>query len=340
VIASAVLAERASLEQTNRARRSVRARLASLGRFAVGVVLCLTPATAILVLGWLMRLMQREDHYARERLQGARHGGHGPHLPHWIMGETPGSSGLLTRWLGSLVDNLRNGLAAVVTLALGTLPFTLLWLFAWWGGWENSFNKGYEQAWVGRTIGFIGVAIALPLLARLPMALAHQAAEGTMSAFFAFRDVRKLIRAAGWRYVGLSLLFVLSALPLFVAKGAPVFVEQWSPGFSDRNAAEIEAFGRSYRLWATGYMLAALVLLRRASARVRARAMLAHAVAKTSPSLLCSIAAIAQSLVCGVVWFAFVVQIFIGQFLNHQWIAWLNHPFIALPWLPPLGAPL
>jgi hypothetical protein len=340
VTAGAVIAERADFAPTNRARRPLRGMLASLARFAVGAVLCLTPATAILVLGWLMRLMQREEHYARQRLQGAVADEPGPRLPDWIMGETPTSAGPLTRWLGSLVDNLRQGLAAFVTLAVGTLPFTLLWLFGWWGGWENSFNKGYEQAWVGRTIGLLGVAISLPLLARLPMAVAHQAAEGRMGAFFAFRDVHKLIRLAGWRYVGLSLLFVLAALPLFLAKAAPVFVEQWNPGFTDRNAAEIEAFGRGYRLWATVYVLAALVLLRRASARLHARATLALTGASASASFLSSIGAIARSVLLGIVWFALVAQIFVGQFLNHAWIAWLNPPFIGLPWLPPLGAML
>ena len=336
----AAIAGPADFGHVRRARRPLLGRLASFGRFAIGVVLCLTPATAILVLGWLMRLMQREERFARKRLQGTTGGEFSPRLPNWIALETQTSPTFLTRWFGSLVDNLRQGLAAFVTLAVGTLPFTLLWLFAWWGGWENSYNKGYEQAWVGRTIGLIGVAISLPLLARLPMALAHQAAEDRMGAFFAFRDVRKLIRLAGWRYVGLSLLFVLAALPLFVAKAAPVFVEQWSRGFTERNAAEIEMFARSYRLWETVYLLAVLVLLRRASARLHARATLALADAKASPSLLSAITAIVRSLLLGVVWFVLVAQVFIGQFLNHQWIAWLNHPLVALPWLAPLGATL
>jgi hypothetical protein len=336
----AAVVERTDFAETNRGRRSLLTRFASVVRFALGVILCLTPVTAILVLGWLMRLMQREEDHARKRMQAAALGEHGPRLPHWITGETPHSASRLTRWFGSLLDNLRHGLAALVALAIGTLPFTLLWLFSWWGGWENSFNKGYEQAWVGRTIGLLGVAIALPLLARLPMALAHQAAEGRIGAFFAFREVRRLIRLASWRYVGLSLLFVLAALPLFVAKGAPVFVEQWSPGFTERNAAEIEAFGRSYRFGATAYLLAALVFLRRASARLHARAALVLAAGNASPSLLSSVAAIVRSLLLGILWFALVVQIFVGQFLNHQWLAWLNHPLVGLPWLPPLGAAL
>jgi hypothetical protein len=339
-VTAAAVVEQTDFAKAHRGRPSLLARFASVARFALGVILCLTPVTAILVLGWLMRLMQREEDHARKRMQAAAAGEQRPRLPHWITGETPRSAGRLTRWFGSLVDNLRHGLAALAALAVGTLPFTLLWLFSWWGGWENSFNKGYEQAWVGRTIGLVGVAIALPLLTRLPMALAHQAAEGRIGAFFAFREVRRLIRLASWRYVGLSLVFVLAALPLFVAKGAPVFVEQWNPGFTDRNAAGIEAFGQSYRFWATAYLLAALLFLRRASARLHARAALALAAGNASPSLLASTAAIVRSLLLGILWFAFVVQIFVGQFLNHQWVAWLNHPLVGLPWLPPLGAAL
>jgi hypothetical protein len=191
-VTTAAAVERTDFAATNRRRHSLLTGLASVARFAVGVILCLTPVTAILVLGWLMRLMQREEDHARKGMQGAARGEHAPRLPHWITAQTPNSASLLARWFGSLVDNLRQGLAALAALAVGTLPFTLLWLLSWWGGWDNSFNTGYEQAWVGRTIGLIGVAIALPLLARLPMALAHQAAEGRIGAFFAFREVRGL----------------------------------------------------------------------------------------------------------------------------------------------------
>ena len=33
-----------------------------------------------------------------------------------------------------------------------------------------------------------------------------------------------------------------------------------------------------------------------------------------------------------VIWFGLVAQIFVGQFLNHDWHVWLTHPFILLPW--------
>lgn len=317
---------------------AVLGRLASLARFLAGVVLCLTPITAVLVLGWLMRFMQGEEALARARMEGLAGRERRVRLPRWIRAEPPLPSNRLACWLGSFVDNLRLGLSSIATIAAGTLPFTLLWLFSWWGGWENSFNKGYEQAWVGPTIGLIGVAISLPLLARLPMALAHQAAEGHMGAYFARREVRCLIRSAGWRYIGLSLLFVLAAVPLFAIKGAPVFVEHWSPGFIDRNAAAVEEFAGGYHLWATLYLLMVLVLLRRAAARLHARAALA--IERGDKGRAWSFSSVLQALFLWLIWFALVAQVYVGQFLSHQWLSWLNHPLIALPWIPPLGAAL
>ncbi len=32
-------------------------------------------------------------------------------------------------------------------------------------------------------------------------------------------------------------------------------------------------------------------------------------------------------------WTFFVALIYVGQFLNHDWLGWLNHPLILLPWL-------
>lgn len=242
--------------------------------------------------------------------------------------------------MGGMADNFRLGLSSLLTLALGTFPFTLLWLFSWWGGWENSFNKGYEQAWVGPALGLLGVAIALPLLTRLPMALAHQAAEGRISAFFAFRKVRRLTRQVGWRYVFLCFLIVLSAFPLFAAKSAPVFVENWSPGFLSRNEAGVEAFASGYRLAATAYLVLVLVIWRRAAARLHARASHRLDGSGATGHRASWLGTALRGLLLGAIWFVLVAQIYVGQFVSHQWLAWINHPVLVLPWIPQPGSVL
>lgn len=72
-------------------------RLASLVRFFVGVIFCLTPFTAVFVLGWLMRLMQREEAFTRERLQGLAGSGRRARLPRWTVGDKTVSSKGLAR---------------------------------------------------------------------------------------------------------------------------------------------------------------------------------------------------------------------------------------------------
>ncbi|MEL6265922.1 MAG: hypothetical protein AAFR52_09805 [Pseudomonadota bacterium] len=303
---------------------------------AVAVLLALHPLGAVLVLGWLMRLMRAEDGLARRRLSTAEALPRRAPLPGWLTADPGTAQGRTARLLGGLWQNLRDGLAALATLLAGTLPFTLLWLLAWWGGWENSFNKGYEQSWVGPTVALTGVALALPLLARLPMALAHQAAEGRMSAFFARRDVSRLIRAAGWRYAALMVATAIAALPLFALKGLPVFVEDWSPGFTARNEAGVEAFANVYRLLATAYLVLALIMLRRRAARLHARASLAVEAGGPRRGPVAGLGHVLRSAVLWTASFAIVAQVFVAQFVNHQWVAWLLPPLATLPWFPPL----
>ncbi|MEM9147244.1 MAG: hypothetical protein AAGC57_13695 [Pseudomonadota bacterium] len=302
-------------------------------RLGLAVLLALHPLGAVLVLGWMLRLMRDEAAISRARLAS----GAGPRrapLPRWIAGPT-GARRWLARRLGGLWETLRWGLASLLTLAASTLPFTLLWLLSWWGGWENSFNKGYEQSWVGPTVALVGVAVALPLMIRLPMALAHQASKGRMSAFFARAAVARRIRAAGWRYVGLIALTVLAALPLFVLQGAPVFVEAWSPGFIERNPDEVNAFISAYRLGATAYLVLVLLRLRRAAARLHARAEL-RLESGPLPGPLARLGGLLRTLLCLALVFGLVAQVFVAQFVNHQWAVWLLPPLQGLPFFAPL----
>ncbi|MEM8596797.1 MAG: hypothetical protein AAGF76_10050 [Pseudomonadota bacterium] len=308
----------------------------------VAVFLALHPLGAVLVLGWMLRLMRHEAAETRRALIAGEPGCRAP-LPGWL---TPVSAdgarftGPPGRRLGGLWLNLANGIAATITVFAGTLPFTLLWLVSWWAGWENSFNKGYEQSWVGPVVGMLGVALALPLLARLPMALAHQAVKGRLSAFFARRPVGELIEAAGWRYVWLALLSAIAALPLFVFQALPTFVEEWRPGLADSSPEEIKTFIARYRLLATTYLVLVLIALRRMAARLHARASLAleaqglSAGPRRGPIRL---GVWVRRLLTWACWFAVIAQVFVAQFVNHQWVVWLLPPLSALPWFAPLA---
>ena len=188
----------------------------------------------------------------------------------WLLGMR--GSGLAARCLGGLWLNIRAGLAALASLAMATLPFTGLWLFAWWAGWENSFNKGYEQSWVGPGLGLTGVALGLPVMAYLPMALAHQAFERRWQALFEFRRVRCLVAHAGWRYCFLAAAMVVLAVPLSAARGLPVFIEQIVPGFAGMSAEEVQRVAGTIAVMKAAYVFATLVVLRRWAARLYARA--------------------------------------------------------------------
>ncbi len=310
----------------------------------IGTLLCLTPVTAVFVLGWTLRFM-RNIVLRRLSPDPALSGGTG-----WLLG--PRGSGRITRLVGGAWQNARSGFAAALSLAAATLPFTGLWLGSWWAGWENSFNKGYEQFWVGPTLGLTGVAIGLWVMAHLPMALAHQAVEARSFALFEIRRVRRLVAFAGWRYVFFAAFMVFAALPLFAARGLPAFIDGVIPGFTDRPLEQIEQVAGVIDLAKAGYIFVSLLVLRAWSARLYARAA-GRAVNAGEPELWqgSTIARLAGHAANGApvrlpwrlfrfirlvllmaIWFGLVAQIYLGQFLNQNWWYWLNHPYLLLPW--------
>jgi hypothetical protein len=82
---------------------------------------------------------------------------------------------------------------------------------SWVLGWINSFNKGYEQAFLGPLMGVVGSLLLIAGLFYVPMAQVHQAATGQARAFFDFSIVWRLIRARLTAYVGLAALLVLAS---------------------------------------------------------------------------------------------------------------------------------
>jgi hypothetical protein len=222
---------------------------------AVGGLLCATPVTALVALGWI----------TRATAASAR----GMPRPGWLLGAR--GSGYAGRLAGGLAANIRAGLATLCGLGLWTLPYGLLWLGSWWAGWENSFNKGYEQAAIGPLVFLLGLLAALPALTLLPMAAAHGAAEGRLSAYVEVRTIVRRTRIAGWRGFALALLSVIAALPLFAYIGLPVFVEDIVPGFATLAPnAQAEIAGTA-RLAAALWSFAALWVLRELAMRLYLR---------------------------------------------------------------------
>ncbi len=353
-------------------------------KYVIGVLLCLTPLTAILAVGWSYRLMQRSTLKRWHRLSGFGADGTGftdfalgdsgtaDHVgwPNWILGSPdaewridagPGRVTVLMRRIaGSLWANLRIGFQATVNTALLVLPCGALWLLSWWGGWQNSFHKGYEQAWVGPVVGILGIALFILVMTYVPMAQARQAAAGTWRAFWDVPLIRRLLRRRRLAGLGIAALYVILAAPIMAIRAAPLFIGSQIEGLPP---AELNAIADQYFLFATAALFPLHILARLAAARVYARAMFdsvqagdvhvdeltpyerrALARLRVAPSGAQSrggaVGRVAASLPRAVVvaltwaiWFAVVAQLYISQFLNYAWFGWLNHPLILLPWV-------
>ncbi|MEM9755909.1 MAG: hypothetical protein AAF914_07950, partial [Pseudomonadota bacterium] len=229
----------------------------------IGTLLCMGPVTSVLALGWILRRMGTTI---------ARRRGSEAERPGWVMG--PRGRGVWVFALGGLAANIRAGATAAGAIFLLTLPVTLIWLGAWWAGWENSFNKGYEQAGVGPSLWAVATLVALPLLAHLPIALAHVAAENRLSAAFEWRRIRQIAAAARWRLPALAALSVICALPFLGLRMVPVFIEGVVLGFADMTAAEQSQIANTLALIGAALAFAA-------GAYLRLRAAVHYAAAET-----------------------------------------------------------
>lgn len=335
-----------------------------LCRTASLILLCLTPLTALLALGWLVRTMRRESvialvRHARglHRREALRQMVTQPGLADMVR--APGllmhggrSAGVLRRWLGGLWLNTQEGAIALLASLALTLPSGLLWLGAWWGGWENSFNKGYEQSAVGQVVALIGVAVALVVLRHLPMALAHQAATGRLSAVLELRVICKLTCAAGWRTIWIALLMAVASLVVLGIRVSLLGMEWIVPGFADFDEAGVARVAGQLAFLAASIALSTAFVVRMAAARLYARAVhrlsvrdepnidWVRPILSLSPmraeraKLPPRISVLATSISAYALGFAVIASIFVAQFFNHSWAFWVTHPVSGLPWLP------
>jgi len=318
----------------------------------IAMVLCLTPVTAVLVLGWFMRIMRRETAIAIART-AAPHDGkplrRKEALTRLASIETFAPMVPFPGWWRGLWETVRSGLRATLAIAVATLPFGAVLLISWWAGWENSFNKGYEQAWVGPTLALAGTLLGIFVLAHLPMALAHHAAERRIGAIWAIGLIRRLIARVRWRYLMLTIVTVLAAAPIYLTQIVPTFIEDVAPGLDLGDLDAVETFAVQWYGAATIYLVIVLIILRRWSARLYARAALrerapeTHFANETMTAVGAGIAAPdrAPGRLGGVVvwlglaacWLAFLAALYVAQFANHAWWIWVNHPVTGLPWI-------
>jgi hypothetical protein len=320
----------------------MRALATLLQRYLLGALFTLTPVTAVLVVGWTQRATARSVAF-RE------HGKRTP-WPRWIMADDAGdlfrkarsagplsSVGFTLRALfGSLWLNAKLGVRALIPIAIVALPAGLLFLFSWWAGWDNSFNKGYEQSAVGPAIALAGIVYFIIVMTILPLAEVRHAVHNSWTAFFDIPFLRRAAREVKLGLIGLGLAFVAAGLIIATLKVIPLGI-----GNAAETPADAEGFAHAYVLLVAAVLFPLYVALRLAAARVytRATARLA-AKGETNRAGLTKIVVGSGTLLSGAlastvmfaVWFGLVAEIYVSQFLVHDWMHWINHPLIQLPW--------
>lgn len=188
--------------------------------------------------------------------------------------------------------------ASVSNVLALTLPAGMLWALGWWGGWQNSFHKGYEQAAVGPGVSVLGIALFVAAMCYVPMALTRQAVTGQWQAFWQWRTVVTLLRHSWLPTAALALLFAGLNMGAMTLKSWPYFAPQMrtsanpappagtatpSPRTAPATAgidwdqltdAQALAHLNRHFLVSAVYVFGALLLLRSAAARIYAGAML------------------------------------------------------------------
>ncbi len=360
----------------------------------VGAMLCQAWPTSILATGWTYRAMQRralrvwEKHSPIAASNRAALAQSDPLFlaheswPNWFIqqrglrrvGRSGAPLGLwarMRRTIGlagsSLGENLRLGLLGIFNTSVVMILPAGLWQIGWYTGWDNSFNKGYEQYYVGIALSWTGVMLFLAVMLFLPMAQARQAATGEWRAFYHFRTLWTIVRNAPVRSILLAAAYSLASLPIAISLAFPFFIEQAIPQSANFTASEMVDFLYRYYFRLAIYGFIAYVFVRWIAAGWYARTIVEllhtgrlksdalagaerHALrvlqldhegeaSRLHPAIAVPLAvsrpvwraAVLASAV--VVWFTFVAQIYVREFIvYHPYQGFLNQPLVQLPW--------
>lgn len=278
---------------------------------------------------------------------------------------------IVPSWFGKRFRDFRANLAlgfkAMANTWVITLVPSLLMLFSWEAGWDNSFNKGYEQAALGPTTGLMGIGLFIVAMFYLPMAQARLAISRESRTFYHFKHVRAVVRRQWWPCLLLALGYATLSLPIMVLGSylglaahetditKPSSLSQMAP-------TEALAFLNRYFLFCCAYVFPAYLALRCWGARIYARGALAclqtgrwsqedlttgecqafealdlaqHVTPPERRVLWLGNQGlrIAAGTLAVVIWFSVSAQTYVTQFFAYQPMArWMNQPLIQLPW--------
>jgi hypothetical protein len=365
--------------------------IAFVWKLIAGGALAQSIPTSILVAGWTYRASQRFifktwwrnsplsktetwEEFALQDRNTATHA----HWPNWITGQNRSfwnafrekgmAAKLKAAWAGlfpSLKINLIVGIQALFNTCILTLPGSSLMCFAWYAGWLNSFNKGYEHAIVGPSLWLSGAFLFVAAMFYLPMAQMRQASTGNWRSFYQFKLIWKLARNSWGSTMGLALLYTALSLPFMVLKILPSFFPQISPALADVTPQEAFHISQRYFFWCGMAFFPVYAALRFAAAKTYASSMLELVQngnvteydlgneewitlrrlkslgVRPQPSRHYLLAAAgwvgsrmgrAVSVVLlAIVWFSFVVQLLVSEFIIRTETGWLNQPLVQFP---------
>jgi hypothetical protein len=357
-------------------------------KFLIGVFCAQGLLLSILLVGWTYRFMQRtalklwwvrsasigkgatfEEFVARESETRVH-----LHWPNWILAQNFREAFRATRWRAlaqSLWQNLRIGIAGAFNTLVLTLPGCILMLFGWYDGWNNSFNKGYEQAAVGPVVSLVGIFMFAIAMLYVPMAQARQAITGEWRSFYQWRLVWRLVRLRWLWCVGLSVCYLLLWAPIMILRAVPTF---W-PQIAKLGHEQVEALSHTeaiqnlnqYFFWCGFFIVAAFLFLRWLAARNYALGICTavkngligayalsdferlalgrlallevtlppqrHVLLRLTARLWRFAARTAAIALMLLVWVLFVFELYISQFFHYiPGMGWLNHCLVQLPW--------
>jgi hypothetical protein len=369
----------------------------AVGRLFFAVAFCTNFLTSLLVVGWTTRWMRRQIWQGWWRSGGVEGDTgldqlgrsleldiDGGRPPRWIVADRFGErlaafgpAGKPASWLrrgarlpallvGGLAANLLEGLRMLAATLCVTLPGCFLLLAGWKYGWDNSFHKGYEQAFVGRITGAVGILCLVPALMYLPMGWAHLAATGRFRSFFDRRLVKALMRHRLAQVTIWMALLVVLAAPLHLAWIRVYGAVEEFPWLAEASPEQLHGFTESY-VFNTAWLVAPFFLaLHLLAARIyraalpdvlQARPDLDHDLPASLRTGLATLGLwpraqrprrhplVATVLATGrrgthaVLWVAlvllsltFIAQMFAANFMHyHDFLVWLNPLLVHLP---------